>query len=92
MPFVIQGLSFFLSFSLILNLGKRSSYKEVHISENFAKDSFALLECFTSFQFTSRSLCLKVSIELLEQLHLYINSSLASVLSITHLNMKNMEK
>ena len=43
---------------------KNSSYKEVHIGQNLALDSFALLDCFISFQFTSHSFCLKVSIEL----------------------------
>ena len=51
-------------FPLIQPNFELSSYKEVHISENLALDSFALLDCFTSFQFTSHSFCLKVSIEL----------------------------
>ena len=43
MLFVIQGL---LLNQPMWNLGEYSSDKEVHISENLAYDSLALLDCF----------------------------------------------
>ena len=51
-----------------------------------------MLDCFTLFQFASRSFCVKVPIELPKQFRLYMNSSLALVLSTTYLIMKHMGK